>query len=500
VAFADGLVGRLLDAMGPDALVIVVADHGEGLWDHGEREHGLLVHRATTRVPLIIKPPGGIDGPLQEPEARPGIGAATLRPEVLDADLDLTPVPDAPRAARVVEGPVSTVDLAATIADYVGIPPWGEGRSLRPGVEGQPLPPAPVYTETFFPRFHYGWSDLAAVEEGTGRLRVGPALEVFDLEADPGEAQPRQVEDHRLLAVARSCRGEALPQPGALDATTQERLAALGYVPPVASPGGPQSILPDPRDRTDILAALQALEAEPNPARAIAGLRALVSREPGLIEARMSLALALRAQGEAQAALDETLAVLKNEPTHTMALSNAALLCRELQRTAEGVALARRMQAINPRDPRGFRLELVLWVDAEEPEEVIRVAEAGMQIAPTDPQILYLYGLALVFVGRDDEAVRALDGARAAGSRAGDIQLYLGMAHDHAGRLEAALAAYRGYSGAHPEDMRADAAAAWMLYQHQDCARAAPFLLNLVKRGHGRDARIHEAYQACVGE
>ena len=500
VAFADGLVGRLLDAMDPEDLVIVVADHGEGLWDHGEREHGLLVHRATTRVPLILRPPGGIEGALQVPGAQEGLGAATRRPEALDPDLDLTPVPDAPRAARVVEGPVSTVDLAATIADYLGIPPWGEGRSLRRAVDGLPLPPVPVYSETFFPRFHYGWSELLVVEDGRERLRVGPTLEVFDLAADPGEIHPRRVEEHRLLEAARGHGGEDLPQPGLLDAATQERLAALGYVPPVAATPGARATLPDPGDRTAVLAELQTIEAESDPVQAVAGLRALVAREPGLLEAHVSLAVALRAQGEVQAALDETLAVLEAQPTHTMALSNAGLLCRELHRTEQGVALARRMQTINPKDPRGYRLELVLWVDAERPAEVIRVAEAGLQATPNDPQILYLYGLALVFTGRDDEAVRALEGARQAGSRAGDIQLYLGMAHDHAGRIEPALSAYRAYSGAHPEDLRADAAAAWMLYQHQDCARAAPFLINLVKRGHGKDARIHEAYQACIGE
>ncbi|MFH1464757.1 MAG: sulfatase-like hydrolase/transferase [Pseudomonadota bacterium] len=498
VAFDDALVGRLLDAMDPAALIVVVADHGEGLWDHGEREHGLLVHRATTRVPLIVRPPGGIEGPLQEPEPRPGMGEATRRPAGLDPRLDLAPVPDAPRAARVVEEPVSSVDLAATIADYLGLTPWGEGRSLRPAVEGRPLPEVPVYTETFFPRFHYGWSELSAVQEGRERLRVGPTLEVYDLAADPGEAHPQQVDEHRLLAVARAHGGEGTPQPGALDVATQERLAALGYVAPLTPPEGARDALPDPRDRTDTLAALQAFEAEPASPRALTGLRELVAREPGLIEARM--ALALRAQGEVQRALDETLAVLELEPSHTMALSNASLLCRELHRGEQGIELARRIQVINPKDPRGYRLELVQRVDAEQPEEVIRVAEAGLRVAPEDPQILYLYGLALVFTGRDDEGVRALEGARKAGSRAGDIQLYLGMAHDHAGRIEEALAAYRAYSGAHPEDLRADAAAAWMLYQHQDCARAAPFLVNLVKRGHGRDARIREAYQVCVGE
>jgi len=394
---------------------------------------------------------------------------------------------------------VSLVDLAATIAAYAGVEPWGEGRSLRGAIDGGAIEERPVVSETFFPRFHYGWSELFAVEQGMRRLRVGPRLATFDLDRDPGEARPTPVADDPLLHAALAAAGAGLPEPGALDAATVEKLAALGYVAPVEPTRAPREALADPEDRIAILAELEAIQTGTDPGAVAAGLRALIAREPDLLEARMALGTALRAAGEREAALEATLAVLEREPTHTMALSNAALLCRELGRHEQGVGLARRMQAINPEDPRGYRLELVQWVDAERPEEVIRVAELGLAVAPSDAQILYLYGLALVFSGRDDEAVAALDRARAAGSRAGDIALYAGMAHEHAGRVEEALAAYRAYSGGHPGDLRGDAAAAWMLYKAGDCPRAAPFLINLVRRGHGKDARIREAHQACVG-
>jgi hypothetical protein len=35
-------------------LVIVTADHGEGLGDHGEQSHGLFAYESTLRVPLIL--------------------------------------------------------------------------------------------------------------------------------------------------------------------------------------------------------------------------------------------------------------------------------------------------------------------------------------------------------------------------------------------------------------------------------------------------------------
>ena len=59
VAFADTLLRRLIELTDNEDLVIVTSDHGEGLWDHGEREHGLLLSPSVTRVPLIVRPPGG---------------------------------------------------------------------------------------------------------------------------------------------------------------------------------------------------------------------------------------------------------------------------------------------------------------------------------------------------------------------------------------------------------------------------------------------------------
>ena len=63
VAYADEIVGRLFDRLRAMDLydrstIILLSDHGEGLGDHGEQEHGLFLYRETTHVPLIVKLPG----------------------------------------------------------------------------------------------------------------------------------------------------------------------------------------------------------------------------------------------------------------------------------------------------------------------------------------------------------------------------------------------------------------------------------------------------------
>ncbi len=154
VALVDRELGRLLDGLPGAAsgrLIAVVGDHGEALGEHGEPGHGVLLHRATLEVPLVIAGPG---------------------------------VP----AGRVVTAAVGTPRLAATLVHMAGI-------EVRPGVAGTPLPlltaPAaePIYSETFFPANAYGWSPLRAITVWPWRLVVGRRGELFDLERDAAETR-----------------------------------------------------------------------------------------------------------------------------------------------------------------------------------------------------------------------------------------------------------------------------------------------------------------------
>ncbi|HET6267424.1 MAG TPA: sulfatase [Acidobacteriota bacterium] len=63
LAFADSQLGRILEALrniGVDhnTIIVVLADHGEGFWQHGIQGHGHDVHAETARIPLILRIPG----------------------------------------------------------------------------------------------------------------------------------------------------------------------------------------------------------------------------------------------------------------------------------------------------------------------------------------------------------------------------------------------------------------------------------------------------------
>lgn len=103
IAFTDGEVGRFLDVLDdispPEStLVVLTADHGEGLLDHGFMGHGPVLYEETLRVPLVIRwseriPAGSvIQGPVEIVDVMPTIlGLAGISPgELVLQGRDLT--------------------------------------------------------------------------------------------------------------------------------------------------------------------------------------------------------------------------------------------------------------------------------------------------------------------------------------------------------------------------------------------------------------------------
>ena len=217
------LVTGLRERLGDEWLIVLTADHGESLGEHAYHyDHGEYVYNASLRVPLIVAPAPG--DPLGEP--------------------------------RTIDGWVSLVDLAPTLAELLHVPEradWQlqqEGRSLVPALAGEELPPAPVFAvsgQSYFPhsmrrRVRFDLSGrFRAVIDGRHKLiwtpgARGPArFELYDIVSDPDERQDLSSERpevrarlERLLAgwVKRGGGARAVP---ASDAD-RERLRALGYV------------------------------------------------------------------------------------------------------------------------------------------------------------------------------------------------------------------------------------------------------------------------------
>ena len=216
IAYTDHQLGRLLarvEEIAPPerTLVVVTADHGEGLGDHDVAGHGVVLYEEAVRVPLVLRWPGRID---------PGLRIAA---------------------------PVGAVDVAPTLLDLMGLdaPAAVEGESLADVLRGT----SPAYRRpVFLVRRHYdrGHAGLLPVDGYQFGVRTGrwkwiedPKLgtrELYDLQTDPQERSnlAATLPDDaarlgELMATWRSAIGDA-PPVKALGASDRRALEALGYV------------------------------------------------------------------------------------------------------------------------------------------------------------------------------------------------------------------------------------------------------------------------------
>jgi len=228
VAYTDAAIGRLFEHLQradlfARAAVIVVADHGESLGEHGERTHGTFLYDATVRVPLLVKLPGAI-------------------------------------AARAVTAPVETADLAPTIASLAGVTLGAvDGRSLLPLVEGAGDPDRPAYAESYYQNVLLGWSPLRAARTARWKFIEAPHPELYDLETDPGEVHNR-VNDRAGLAAGLqralpAASGDAIGRRAATGEAA-ERLRSLGYSSGSTMPTAATRAI-DPKDRIEVWAEIE---------------------------------------------------------------------------------------------------------------------------------------------------------------------------------------------------------------------------------------------------
>jgi arylsulfatase A-like enzyme len=215
----DRAVGALLAALDERGLegrtlVVVTADHGEGLGEHGSLDHAHQLYEAQVRVPLILRWPGQL--------------AAGLR----------------------LATPVGLVDVAPTLAELAGVELGDvDGRSLagalRAGVEPEPRPllgrrrryERPIgghRGQKFFVR-EARWKYIRASDDPD---------ELYDLREDPGERRNLYAADSREAARLGAILERHLaahPEPAAPPLGDEERrgLEALGYAEPESSAPGP---------------------------------------------------------------------------------------------------------------------------------------------------------------------------------------------------------------------------------------------------------------------
>jgi arylsulfatase A-like enzyme/tetratricopeptide (TPR) repeat protein len=374
VEHADEIIGALLEHLRGKGLydratIVLLSDHGEGLGDHGEDEHGIFLYRETIQVPLVIKLPSSTNG------------------------------------GRRAAASAQHIDVPPTILDLAGgtVPEGFRGRSLRPALEGRALPDASIYSESLSPRYHFGWSELYALTDDRYRLIRAPRDELYDITRDAGERTSITGERPQVHAAMRKALDAIIANapvdaPSAVSSEDRQKLAALGYVGTQtgASVQLPGDRLPDPKDKVGVLQRYKRateLAGERKFADAIAAYRELLRDEPEMTDVWIQLAEIYGRRGMTADAIAAYRKVIERNPKDPSGLTGAAAGLLRLGRLEEARAHAELAVDVAPASARELLARIA--VERSDADTARREAQLAQEADPSLPMPAFVNGLIL---------------------------------------------------------------------------------------------------------
>ena len=463
IAYADEIVGRLVRYLKSHQLydrstVVLLSDHGEGLGDHGEQEHGLFVYDEAIHVPLIVK-------------SEQNVGAG-----------------------RRVADLVQHIDVVPTILDLVKAPGTGalRGRSLKTLLDGSGrLPERAVYSEALYARYHFGWGELTAITDGRYRYIKAPREELYDLRRDPGEqtniaadgAQPR---DALRGALDRVAANAPLHAPSPIAEEARERLESLGYVgsqTEIAAPAAGET-LADPKDKREVLERYRTavdLAGERRWPQAIALLQQILHDEPEMADVWSQLAVFATRIDRFDQALDayrHRITISPQEPAAYIGAATTLLKLRRLDDAREQAQLAADLAPAADVRTRASAHELLAKIALARHDADAARDEGGLahEADPTLPLPPYIDARLLYDQGKYDAALPLFEEAVAALKKASrqiaELHFYTADTLARLERYAEAEAEYLEELKHFPQNVRARAGLA-MVYQSTEQPDAA---------------------------
>jgi arylsulfatase A-like enzyme/thioredoxin-like negative regulator of GroEL len=460
VSFSDEIVGQLVDELRKrgwyeNATIVVLSDHGEGLGDHIEEEHGLFLYDEVIRVPLIVK------------------------------------LPRARFAGRRVAAPVQHIDLLPTLATLAGVqgPTGLRGRDLSPALFNRgALVPQGIYAEALYPRYHFGWSELLSLTDERYRYIKAPRPELYDLEHDAKERMnlvSTRAQAATALATALDglVAGRSIDAPSAISDEDRQRLAALGYVGTQTSSstaGGEQR--PDPKDKAPLLRTYRrAIEliGEGRLTDGVDLLRTILEEDPAMTDVWSQYGATLGRLGRYQPAFDAYAHVIRLQPDEPNGPLGAASMLLALRRFDEARAHAELAIARAP--SQAHQALALIEVARGRDAEALKQAELAARAEPGLPMPALIRGTLAYNHQQYSEALLLLLEARRGyaqrSAQARDLHFMIGDSLARLEKYDEAERYLREEVRLYPQHVRARASLA-LLYQSMGRPDDAERILN----------------------
>lgn len=427
VAYADEQVGKLLRSLAEFALdsktlIVLLADHGESLGEHGEYTHGVFLYDSTVHVPLIF--------------AGPGIPSGHELPQQ-----------------------VRSIDVLPTVTEFVGLASGEkvQGVSLLPAIlEGKPPRSNYCYLETLYPKTQMGWSELRGMRTDEWKLIAAPKPELYRFSDDRGESRNvvgKFVSDadrlqKKVWEVAGPPKSLERLEPQLVNDERRRELDALGYVS-----SGRRTIYvdmsgPDPKDRVSVLGVLERASDAMNHDRwgeAVAPLERASREDPTNPLVYKDLQLCYERLGRFDNMEQTCLRALKNgvETDEILAsLGEVQIRRGDLPRAVEFMEKAAKL---NPANLQNMDNLATAYLQLGRPEDSRRTLQAVLTQDPRHAMAHNVLGILDIQQGRGMEAQGEFEKAIEVNPDLAEPYMNLGLLAQKRGDLQAAITNYRSF-------------------------------------------------------
>ncbi len=371
IAYVDLLMGdfrRFMEEKNlmEKTLIIFTSDHGESLGEHKENAHGFFIYDSDIRVPLIVR------------------------------------FPEKKLQGNIVSSQVRSIDIMPTILNMLGeeSPESVQGKSMLPLILGKQGGEAlSAYSETYWPRYHYGWSELKSLRKGQYKFIDAPKPELYDILEDPGElnnlvnmkAALGQEMKTELKALIDRYSAEGIEEavPKKIDNDSLVKLQALGYIGSFrASSKQKGEKLADPKDRIELyneIKVSQFLVAEGKIDQATKKVKDVLNKDPYVLEARYLLGNIYSKQKKYDEAVEEYKKALEADPDYYEAIFGIALAYKKAGKDDEAIVGFKRLIDIDPRDTKPLMHLGDIYERRGQLDEAMRYLKSGVTINPELP-------------------------------------------------------------------------------------------------------------------
>ncbi len=414
VLYADELIGGFLKFLKnkklyKKALIIMAADHGEGLKDHGESEHGVFLYNEALHVPLVLK------------------------------------LPYSERPEKKVERNVGLSDLFPTICDYFKMkcPHRMDGISLLKNKKHE------IYSESLYGKFHYGWAPQYSLIRGKYHLILSPIREFYNLKKDPEEKKnfygfstSRKMEKELRGMVANFKED----RPKKVDVEFLRKLQSLGYVGTIHQQVKGE-ILPDPKTKIHLLEKMGKALSMARVGKykdASRTLDEILKEDPNMEEVISQAARINEEAGNYKRAIELYKELIKRRPDDISPLIGIGSVYHRMGKYDEAMKHVDLIIEKNPKLALGYSLKAMVYYYKMDYKNFEKYLKKALKLNPKLDHARYISGLNDIRLGKIKEAVEEFQFVEKKNVRGYlDMHFDLGVAYALQGNFEKAKEEYK---------------------------------------------------------